>query len=188
MPSKKPNCSLEAPTTTNLRTKIESRSCLCLSLPPTTQDLTQSLFYSGGFREGGGWAWAKIHALLDYVGHRFTGCNVCQMTLLDLDSRDVTGVQHLCLLIAWTRPKSLVLCCAVNDIIDNLQVAQLKSGTIQPQIYHWPWSPIQHEYQMARLKSWVQQAQMIGTACIKKLWFTKLYLIWHTGCRLLTCF
>ena len=57
--------------------------CVCvfvryLSLHPTRQDLTQGLFYCGGFRERGG------HALLDHIGHRLTGCTMSQMTLLGL--------------------------------------------------------------------------------------------------------
>ena len=35
---------------------------------------------------GGGRALAEIRGLLDYAGHRFTGCNVSEMTLLDIDT------------------------------------------------------------------------------------------------------
>ena len=54
-----------------------------LSPPPTRQDLTQGLFYSGGFGEGGDQAPAKTSTLLDYV-HRLTESNVSQMTLQEL--------------------------------------------------------------------------------------------------------
>ena len=56
-----------------------------LLLLPIRYDLTQGLFYSGSFREGEVRARAKICALLDYVGHGFTWCNVSQVTLLGLE-------------------------------------------------------------------------------------------------------
>ena len=50
------------------------------SLPPSL-DLTQGLFYSWGFREGGGQAGFLAPAP---IGHRLSRCNVRQMTLLGL--------------------------------------------------------------------------------------------------------
>ena len=76
-------------------------------------------FLCVGFREGRGWARAVTSALLVYAGHRLTRYNVNQVTLLNLDSLDVTWLRHVCLLVAWTRPECLVLSCAVNDVISE---------------------------------------------------------------------
>ena len=46
-------------------------------------------FYSWGFKEGKRVP-AETCNLLDYTGHRLTVYNVSQMSLLDLDSVDVT--------------------------------------------------------------------------------------------------
>ena len=84
-----------------------------LSLPPTRQDLTQGLSYSRGFEERWGQAQAKIHALLDYVGHWLTGCNVSQMTQLGVGHTKYNMIparmSSHSLNLTW-RP-SAMLCC-----------------------------------------------------------------------------
>ena len=92
-------------------------------------------------------------ALQFYTGHRFKKCNVNQMIQLTLDSLDVMRFRHVCLLIAWTRPESLVQRCAVNDVIIHLQIAQLKLGANRPRIIQLTRSIIQHKCQTAWPKS-----------------------------------
>ena len=53
--------------------------------------------------------WEEKGSTGDYAGLRLTRCNVSQMTLLDMDSLDVTWVWLVCLLIAWTRPYAVLL-------------------------------------------------------------------------------
>ena len=96
-----------------------------LSLPPNRQDLTQGLFYCGGFRE---------EALLDLCLHRLTSCNVSHMSLQDLNSRDILRVRHVWLLIASKRSDNQVLCWAVNNVI-----AHPKPGAIRLRIHYWTW-------------------------------------------------
>ena len=55
-----------------------------------------------------GRAQAETCAQLGYAGHMFTRCNVNQVTLLDLNSLDVTWVPHERLLIAWTKPEAIL--------------------------------------------------------------------------------
>ena len=83
--------------------KISLKNGNCL--PPTWQDLTRGLFfYSGGFRAGGSRARADIVPCWTYACQQFTKCNVSQMnqmSLLDLDSLDVTWVRYVYWFIVW---------------------------------------------------------------------------------------
>ena len=54
-----------------------------LPMLPTRQDLKQVFFYCVGFRKWGSGT-GQDSFLLDYDGHRLTGCNVNQRTLLRL--------------------------------------------------------------------------------------------------------
>ena len=58
----------------------------------------------------------------------------------------------VCLLIAWTRPGDLVLCCTCLWFFTHPKVAQPEPWAIRPRIYHWPWYAIRHECQTAQLK------------------------------------
>ena len=60
-----------------------------LRLPPD-RIWPKVFLYSEDFREEGGRSRAEIRALLDYVSYRLTLCNESQMTLLYLDSQNVT--------------------------------------------------------------------------------------------------
>ena len=121
-------------------------------LPPTRLDLTKYSFSSGYFREGGGWAGASTHPHLDFVGHRFPGYNVSQMTLLDFDSVSAIWVRHVFLFLAWTRSEILVLLYIVKI------VRPAESGSVEARGYlasnlSLTLCPIRHECKTARLKS-----------------------------------
>ena len=111
---------------------------LYLFLPPFWRDLKQGLFYSGDFMESGEWTQSETHTLLDYAGHWFTRCNMSQMSLLDLDSLDVTWVRYVCLFIAKTWPSSLVLCCYIYAVYPPKGIPA-EVVAIWPWIWHWSW-------------------------------------------------
>ena len=47
------------------------------------------------------------------------------------------GLTSVCLLIAWTRLRGLVLCWACQWFFTHLKVACPEPGAIRPWIYHW---------------------------------------------------
>ena len=112
-----------------------------LSLPPTRQGLTQSIFLVGSFREWWGRARTSTRALLDYVVHRLSGCNVSQMTLLGLGLTkcNVSPARMPDHSLNWTFRSSAMLSC--QWLFVHSKVARSKLGTIWPLIYYCHCAP-----------------------------------------------
>ena len=106
-----------------------------LSLSPTRQNLIQGLFYCCDFKKEGSLA----RALLDYVGHRLTGCNVSQVTLLDMDSLSLIWVHSSlrtrmpahCVNQTWS---SCAMRC-LSIILRPQKVARPEPEAIRPRIH-----------------------------------------------------
>ena len=81
-----------------------------LSMPPTRQNLTQGLFYSGGFREGGSYTWAKTLALLVIGSLSAMWTILAFAKSLGTKPGDLAGHR-------FTRPKSPVQCESMLVIV-----------------------------------------------------------------------
>ena len=126
--------------------------------------MTQSQLIMG-FKGGGGWTWAKAQALPDCAGHQLTWCNVSQMSLAGHGlTWYITWAWHRCLIIAWTRPGSLVLYDVINAACTP-KGGLAKVGAFQPQVCHW--ALILHP-------AWMLDAQLKSRK-IFGVWFYRLW-------------
>ena len=93
----------------------------------TRQNLTQDLFYRGGL----GKREVEHESLLVFCWTMLVIDSLCAMWArwpCWHDSLSAMWVQHVCLLMAWTKPESLVQCCAVNDYSSTQKVVRSKPG------------------------------------------------------------
>ena len=123
------------------------------------QDLSQGLFFIAAVL---GKRKIETRVLLNYVGHRLTGCTVSQVTQLELGFTECNESPALMPAFAWTKPKGQLLCYVCQWFF-----AHPKLGTIEPRIYHSSWYPNRHDCRTA-------QQEKPGKFAGKYTFFSKL--------------